>query len=58
MSVGKTDKHSMDIIMYIQQSTQYMSELDGEEMHLLTNFLVRLYLCFYLLGADYIFLPT
>ena len=29
MSVGKTDKHSMDIIMYIQQSTQYMSELYG-----------------------------
>lgn len=27
-------------------------------MHLLTNFLVRLYLCFYLLGADSIFLPT
>lgn len=27
-------------------------------MLLLTNFLVRLYLCFNLLGADYIFLPT
>jgi len=29
MSVGKTDRHSVDLIMYIQQSTQYMSELYG-----------------------------
>lgn len=29
MSVGKTDRHSVDLIVYIQQSSQYMSELYG-----------------------------